>query len=97
MALLEELLRRQGGRCAICCTGWEACKRAKRVRHEVVFLQSLYVDHDHQTKEIRGLLCNACNTAIGLLEENCGRLLSALFYLELSKRKGAASDLHIAR
>ena len=46
------------------------CGRCKRVRHEVTFLQYLYVDHDHRTGRVRGLLCNACNTAIGLFEES---------------------------
>jgi hypothetical protein len=28
------------------------------------------VDHNHQTGEVRGLLCRPCNTAIGLLHDN---------------------------
>lgn len=91
MALLIELLQRQDGRCAICATRWEECRSAKRVHHEIVFLQSLYVDHDHRTKAVRGLLCNACNTAIGLLRERPGRLLQALFYLEGFKTESLAT------
>lgn len=32
--------------------------------------ESLYIDHDHETNKIRGLLCRACNFAIGLLKDN---------------------------
>jgi Recombination endonuclease VII len=54
-------------------------RHREKVNHEVLFLQFLYVDHDHRTGEVRGLLCNACNTAIGLLEEDRARI-SAAFY-----------------
>lgn len=32
------------------------------------------IDHDHKTKKFRGLLCNACNTTIGMFNENIDRL-----------------------
>ena len=43
----EALLRRQGGKCAIC----RARPRSKR----------LAVDHNHTTGAVRGLLCSRCN------------------------------------
>jgi hypothetical protein len=78
---LQEFLHRQAGRCAICRKRWQDCTKAKRTHDDAVFLQYLYVDHAHQTGKVRGLLCNACNTAIGLFEEDRSRLLSALSYL----------------
>ena len=79
---LEAVLARQGGRCAICFKYWQECTSAKRAIHDDdLFLQYLYVDHDHRTGAVRGLLCNACNTAIGLFEENRTRLIAALRYL----------------
>lgn len=43
----EALLKRQGGKCAIC----RARPKSKR----------LAVDHDHKTGAVRGLLCSRCN------------------------------------
>lgn len=45
----NELLRRQGGGCALC---------SKTPEDEG---QSLAVDHNHKTGEIRGALCRYCN------------------------------------
>lgn len=84
MAYLQEMLKRQAGRCAICSRIWKNCVTAKRVRHEERFLQYLYVDHDHKTGDVRGLLCNACNTAIGLFEEDLARIAAAAAYLNRS-------------
>jgi hypothetical protein len=80
--LLQELLHQQAGRCAICLKRWQDCTKAKRTHDDAIFLQYLYVDHAHQTGKVRGPLCNACNTAIGLFEEDRARLLSALSYLD---------------
>lgn len=45
----DALYKAQGGRCAIC---QRATGRARR----------LAVDHNHQTGEVRGLLCKPCNS-----------------------------------
>lgn len=51
------LLKKQDNKCAIC-------------RVSILDLQqeNFYVDHNHMTKKIRGLLCNACNLAEGILK-----------------------------
>lgn len=46
------LLTAQDGRCAICRN---PCKTGHR----------LSVDHDHGTKQVRGLLCYSCNAKVG--------------------------------
>lgn len=40
-----------------------------------------YIDHDHDTRWVRGLLCNNCNSAIGLFKENNRSMLNAISYL----------------
>jgi Recombination endonuclease VII len=58
----------QGGVCAICS---EACATGR----------NLAVDHDHATGVIRGLLCQACNTAIGKLRDSPSLIHKAAAYL----------------
>ncbi|TAE75120.1 MAG: hypothetical protein EAZ84_09905 [Verrucomicrobia bacterium] len=66
----DSLLEQQGNGCAIC--GKSPEENGKR----------LAVDHNHRTGEVRGLLCTACNTAIGLLSDSPSTLRSATRYLE---------------
>lgn len=40
------------------------------------------VDHNHDTGEVRGVLCHNCNTALGLLKDSPDLLDAALTYLE---------------
>lgn len=40
------------------------------------------VDHNHDTKDVRGLLCQSCNRGIGLLKDNIQVLYSAIRYLK---------------
>ena len=42
----------------------------------------LFVDHDHKTNKVRGLLCSQCNVGIGFLKENPEIFKSAIIYLE---------------
>lgn len=63
------LLRSQGGGCAICSTTKDPS--GKR----------LAVDHDHNTLEVRGILCSKCNRGIGFFDDNTERLQSAIAYL----------------
>ena len=49
--------------------------------HEDTLTKSLHVDHCHDTNEIRGLLCHACNTGIGSLKDDPILLQKAMEYL----------------
>ena len=40
------------------------------------------VDHDHDTNQIRGILCNSCNKALGILKDSSERIKGLLIYNE---------------
>lgn len=69
------MLKAQGGVCAICGSK-ETTVNAKNDK-----VQKLSVDHDHATGKVRGLLCTACNKALGLLNDDLSRILKAHDYL----------------
>lgn len=62
-----ELLAKQDGACAL-------CRNTKD--------KTLYVDHDHVTGAVRGLLCARCNTGLGQLGDREEFLLRAINYLK---------------
>jgi hypothetical protein len=43
--------------------------------------KKLSVDHCHSTGKIRGLLCQSCNLAIGLMKDDVGRMEAAIRYI----------------
>lgn len=73
LARYNEMLAKQNGLCAICGKPETETMRGK--------LKPLSVDHDHKTGKIRGLLCNNCNRAVGLLKEDIRTVSSMLTYL----------------
>lgn len=70
----EMLIKQDGGKCMI-------CKSVGTKRH--------VIDHNHKCcpgtyscgKCIRGLLCNKCNTALGLFDDSIENLKAAIEYL----------------
>ncbi len=72
LADYNELLEAQGGKCAICGITREECNDKR----------ALPVDHDHETGQVRGILCHSCNRAIGLLKDSPKNLRQAADYLE---------------
>jgi Autographiviridae endonuclease VII len=65
----EWMWREQDGLCAI-------CGQPERDN------KSLSVDHNHKTDEIRGLLCDRCNTGLGKFDDDPSRFRAAAEYLE---------------
>lgn len=63
----EQLFKQQEGLCAICK---KTCSK------------KLVIDHNHITKQIRGLLCTGCNVAIAILD-NPELLQQAQKYLKV--------------
>jgi len=45
------------------------------------FLKTPQLDHNHETQQLRGALCQSCNTGIGLLKDNPEILETAAWYL----------------
>ena len=66
----DMMIKEQNGFCKICGE-----KQKRR----------LDVDHCHTNGKVRGLLCNKCNQAIGLLGDNIDMLQKAIKYLEKNK------------
>lgn len=69
----NEMFVEQNGCCASCG------------KHESEQKKTLAVDHDHETLEVRGLLCDACNISLGLLQEDEDNILSLLAYIKRYK------------
>jgi hypothetical protein len=51
-------------------------------KHEDLFDRGLYVDHCHDTGDVRGLLCVGCNAGLGMLGDNVEGLERAISYLK---------------
>jgi hypothetical protein len=72
-----------GGRCQICNVAMHSRWVATRVDGDTGGRSArCNIDHCHETGEVRGLLCTACNTAIGKMNDDIDRLRSAISYLE---------------
>jgi ribosomal protein S14 len=63
-----KMYSKQQGKCAIC-------------GNKPTTKRGLHVDHNHNTKMVRGLLCHGCNTGIGAMKESLESLRSAIKYL----------------
>ncbi len=70
----------QKGVCGICG------KEEQRVNPWTNRPRNLAVDHNHETGKIRGLLCAACNTGIGLLGDSSEILNKAINYLKQGEK-----------
>lgn len=71
----QDMLAEQNGVCEIC---------HQPEKHRDGFsgkAKDLAVDHDHKTGAVRALLCSACNTALGLFNDDRALLDAAMAYL----------------
>lgn len=68
----QSIFNDQGGVCAICGAA-EPGRQTQWIR--------FHVDHDHETGEVRGILCASCNKGLGHFGDDPDRLISAARYL----------------
>lgn len=73
----EKTLAEQNGACAVCGKPEDTVIHGKKIR--------LSVDHCHDTGKVRGLLCRACNNAIGAMMHEIPVLQKAIEYLKTHK------------
>lgn len=71
----QEMYDKQGGLCAGCGKKPKAGGKSNANR-------KLFIDHNHTTNDIRGLLCQGCNASIGLAGDNPTTLRQLADYLE---------------
>lgn len=69
----NQMYKAQNYKCAICNKPQPSKRR-------------LAVDHDHDTGEVRGLLCVWCNRSLGQFGDNMEGINKVLKYLEKSKQ-----------
>ena len=69
----DEMLVKQGNKCASCGTAEPGSKRG------------WHVDHCHRTLKIRGIVCHHCNSAAGHAKDDPARLRLIADYLEKHK------------
>lgn len=60
------MLKRQKYKCAICQNSIKT---------------KFHIDHNHHTNEVRGLLCNTCNTGLGFFKDRIDLLSRAVVFL----------------
>lgn len=78
----ESMYRSQNGACAICLKQHLTGKRNR-----------LFVDHDHATGIVRGLLCGNCNSAIGHLKDDRAAIFRAITYLTRAGEKSQSGHI----
>lgn len=67
----EEAFERFGHRCMVCNSADDGGSR-----------DNLAIDHDHESGEVRGVLCIRCNQGIGFFYDDPALLRAAAAYLE---------------
>lgn len=85
----REMLVAQAGVCAICGQPETMIRRGK--------IQSLSVDHNHDTDAVRDLLCTSCNAMIGYSRERPDMLRAAATYLECHAEPRLSNIVPLAR
>lgn len=78
----EQMLVAQGGRCLACGTTDPRSQRG------------WCIDHDHKTKEVRGILCHPCNLIVGLAQEHAEHCEAVATYICMIQRPPVEIRVH---
>ena len=78
---LEAIYIAQNMSCKICGTEGLVHGIKKSYKDKI---KTLHVDHCHATGKIRGLLCNSCNVAMGMMNDDIDIMKNAIKYIEES-------------
>jgi hypothetical protein len=73
----EGYLFEQNNKCKI-------CQQPETVKTKDGKVKDLAVDHNHLTGKVRGLLCQSCNVALGLIKDNPDIAIKLSEYLKRS-------------
>lgn len=77
----DSMVAEQSNLCALCG------RLERRISYQTKKVMSLSVDHDHETRKVRELLCGDCNRGIGMFDESIELLEKAIQYLQKHKGK----------
>ena len=78
----NRMMFQQEGGCWICGT--------EPATHKTSPDKLLIVDHDHDDGTVRGLLCQKCNKALGLFNDDLSLVVQAVHYLTKHAKEAAA-------
>lgn len=65
----KEMILNQNNKCLSCGTDLRKLKS-----------KNICIDHDHKSKQIRGILCHHCNVVLGLMKEDYDKILKLAKY-----------------
>jgi hypothetical protein len=85
---IEELLKAQDFKCAICKVPLHSPGDLKPKKETAKPI----VDHSHEDGHVRGILCSACNVALGLLEDDLVIIKAAYQYIKRDQSNSALRD-----
>lgn len=57
-------------------------------------IANLHMDHDHKTMRFRGLLCQGCNRALGMCQDNVDKLIGLANYLNNQEVAHEETNVH---
>ena len=76
----KEMLEKQGHKCGICGTKQERLRKR------------LFIDHDHDTGAVRGLLCMKCNSGLGMFNDDVKIVGTAKTYLLTASKESSNGE-----